>query len=198
MKKNHILTMLFLAYPVALLNAVNKEEKKDGEQIKITFTEVRRGENTDQLWAFLKEIYPKLTLEEKKEYVEERLPWLFAAVKKTLETNGHILKVSESQAGEIGFVSFEVKQDDRSVIFHASPVQDQYRRSAYKEALKYIKANHKEARTAHIGCPSFVQLHDDFKAVGFQKGPGYEPRPDFPKPEGGLIMYSLDLTKLNS
>ncbi len=196
MKKNHILIMLFFACPVALLNAMDKEGQKKTE-IELSFVEVQPGENTDSLLAHLKEIYSNLALEGKKEYVKRRAPMLFEAVKKTLETNGHILKVLESQAGEVGFVSYEVNPDD-TITFHASPVEETYRISAYKKALEYVGAKHKEVLTVCIACPPFLQLHDDIKAAGFKEGSSHEQNPNFPKPDVELIMYSLDLTKLNS
>ncbi len=59
MKKNHILTMLFFACPVALLNAMDKEEKKAAD-IKFTFVAANSEKDLNDLYDKVAEIYPKM------------------------------------------------------------------------------------------------------------------------------------------
>ncbi len=205
MNKNHILTVLFLACPVALLNAMEQEEKKDTEQIKIAFTEVQPGENTDDLAPALTEIYTSLA-PGKEEYVRERVPKLLTIMTNLLDQGGHILKASCSQGenpeGEKpGFVSYEVLTDDEgqeAITFHISPVKSQYIIPVYRQAVEYVRENHKNASKAYVACPEFLQLHEPIKSVGFQEGPGYKSNPQFPLPEGKLITYVMDLSRDSS
>ncbi len=200
MNKNHILTVLFLAYPVVLLNAM-EQEKKDEEQIKITFTEVQRGENTDDLFPVLTEIYTSLA-PGKEEYVRERVPKFLTVMTNLLNDGGHILKASGPQGETPGFVSYEVLTDDdghEEITFHISPVKSQYIVPVYRQAVEYVRGNHKNAPKAYVACPKFLQLHEAIKSVGFKEGPGYKTNPQFPKPDGvELITYVMDLRKLNS
>ncbi len=200
MKKNHILTMLFLACPVALLNAMDKEEQKVAEQIKIAFTEVQPGENTDDLVPVLTEIYTNLA-PGKEEYVQERVPKFLTIMTNLLDQGGHILKASCSQGENPGFVSYEVLTDDEgqeAITFHISPVKSQYIFPVYRQAVEYVRENHKNASKAYVACPPFLQLHESIKSVGFQEGPGYKRNPQFPKPDVELITYVMDLTRDSS
>ena len=190
MKKN-ILAILFFAFPVASLNAMDREEKKEAEKTKLTFVAAKPGENLDQYRDILMSEYLKMTTEEKKEDVSKTLEKTFPQLKSFIWAKYNIIKILSGN-DPVGFFSFEILNDEATIIaLHVLPVLEKYSHNAYSQLINWTKKEFPNAHTINTPCLSCMpKLREKIMKHGFVE--------DVPctkelYPSGGIPGYSLYL-----
>ena len=202
MNKNHILTVLFLACPVALLNAMDKEEKKAADNITFTFVAAADSEkDLKDLYDKVAEIYPKMadTEEAGERSKKIALEGSYPSLKKLVEQKraqilkavpqGEDTKAEDTFFGYFSYEKLELEEDKKEKItIHLSPIPSEYRTAVCGQALAFLKQTTPGLTKVYVGADEYLTAaHDEIKLFGFKEESNYS-HPDLPS----MQWYSLE------
>ncbi len=202
MKKNHILIMLFFACPVALLNAMDKQEKKEAKQIKFIFVEVNSEQDMNEFRNKVAEIYPTMAETEeagersKKIALEGSYPSLMKLVEQKKAQilkavpQGEDTKADDTFFGYFSYEKLELKKDEKEKItIHLSPIPPEYRTAVCGQALAFLKQTTPGLTKVYVGADDDLTAgHEEIKRFGFKETKEYS-HPNLPDMTWYLLEF---------
>ncbi len=188
MSQSHTLTALLLCCSIAALNAQKKIELVKVKPSALQFCE-----------TLACDVYARLASPGEENKVRTGiktrvLPHIMSQDEQSIQA-----LMAFSGEENVGFITYEVIEDKKTITLHLSPIKEEYAMDAYNKAFEIIGGKYGNEFDMCAACPEFLPgLAKLLEGLGFKPAEEYKCSDDYPKPLGRFQAYTLKLRAKDS